>query len=86
MLLNDSLQRLESEGIAVRGSAATAATETKFADFSPTILFKAGQMQQVYVSFFCLENAVRELIVQRLAEHHGAEWWKTKVPAAFCRS
>ena len=35
---------------------------------------------RMYVSFFCLENAVRELILQRLAEHHGADWWHLKVP------
>ena len=36
-------------------------------------------MASVYVAFFCLENAVRELIAERLADRHGADWWQ-KVP------
>ena len=72
MLLDDSLTRLEQSGISVRGpSSGQALAEVKVADFSPPIRHKALQMQHVYVSFFCLENAVRELIIQRLAEHHG---------------
>lgn len=82
MLLDDSLTRLEQSGISVRGpSSGQALAEVKVADFSPPIRHKALQMQHVYVSFFCLENAVRELIIQRLAEHHGADWWNLKVPA-----
>jgi hypothetical protein len=37
-------------------------------------------MQGVYVLFFSLENAVRELISQRLAERKGASWWDLCVP------
>jgi hypothetical protein len=81
MLLDDSLARLEASGIAVRGaSGPPALAEVKVADFSPAIRHRATEMEQVYVAFFCLENAVRELIVQRLAEHHGADWWVQKVP------
>lgn len=81
MLLDDSLTRLEEIGISVRGiSSPEPLAEVKISDFSPAIRHKALQMQHVYVSFFCLENAVRELIMQRLAEHHGADWWNLKVP------
>ncbi len=31
-----------------------------------------------YLAFFCLENAVRELINERMTEVHGANWWDTK--------
>ena len=82
LLLDNSLTRLEDNGISVRGpTQAQELAEVRVADFSPVIRHKAVQMQAVYVSFFCLENAVRELIVQRLAEHHGADWWNLKVPA-----
>ena len=74
LLLDNSLIRLEDNGISVRGHvAAQELAEVLVADFSPQIRHKAREMQGVYVSFFCLENAVRELIVQRLAEHHGAD-------------
>ena len=82
LLLDDSLARLEAAGVSVRApSGPQPLAEVKVADFSPTIRHRAVQMQHVYVAFFCLENAVRELIVQRLAEHHGADWWNLKVPA-----
>lgn len=31
-----------------------------------------------YLAFFCLENAVRELINDRLTEVYGGNWWDTK--------
>jgi hypothetical protein len=82
ILLDDSLSRLEEAGISVRGaSKEEPLAEVKVADFSPSIRHRALQMQHVYVAFFCLENAVRELILQRLSEHHGADWWEQKVPS-----
>ncbi len=32
-----------------------------------------------YAIFYCLENSMRELITNRLAEVHGPDWWD-KVP------
>lgn len=65
ILLDDSLARLEESGISVRGpSGPQPLAEVKMSDFSPVIHHRATQMQHVYVAFFCLENAVRELIVQ----------------------
>ena len=31
------------------------------------------------MAFFCLENAVRELISDRMLQQHGPEWWATNV-------
>lgn len=33
-----------------------------------------------YVIFYCLENSIRELIVQRLEEEYGVDWWDKSVP------
>lgn len=33
-----------------------------------------------YAIFYCLENSIRELIVERLEEVHGADWWNKSVP------
>lgn len=49
-------------------------------DFSPKIREQAARMQAVYVAFFCMENAARDLIGKRLLERHGAGWWKKVVP------
>jgi hypothetical protein len=81
LLLQDTFARLEDEGISVRSdSRVEPISDIKVEDFSPQIRFKALQMQHVYVGFFCLENAVRELILQRLSERHGSGWWEAKVP------
>ncbi|HEY9094654.1 MAG TPA: Swt1 family HEPN domain-containing protein [Hydrogenophaga sp.] len=81
MLLSDSLNRLQEQGIAVIAERdVTPHNLIEIRDFSPQIRFQALRMQHVYVAFFCLENAVRELISQRLIERHGPNWWDTKVP------
>lgn len=81
LLLEDTLMRLEEVGISVKTDAKPQTQAiVRVEDFSPQIRFQALQMQQVYVGFFCLENAVRELIQQRLSERHGPSWWN-KVPS-----
>ncbi|MCG3122826.1 MAG: hypothetical protein GIKADHBN_01229 [Phycisphaerales bacterium] len=37
-------------------------------------------MARLYALIYCFENAVRNLISERLAERHGATWWAQKVP------
>ena len=85
LLLADTFRRLaEDEGISIKKEGAPEPrieAELEVADFSPQIRSQAHKMQAVYVQFFCLENAVRELIAQTLAEKHGPGWWETKVPA-----
>ena len=38
-------------------------------------------MSSIYIVFYCLENSVRQLITDRLAETHGVDWWEKCVPA-----
>jgi hypothetical protein len=33
--------------------------------------------------FYCLENSVRELIQERLAERHSLTWWTDKIPKSI---
>ncbi len=80
-LLDDSLQKLEGDGISVRsGSTVIPIERIEETDFSPRIIHDANRMSAVYIAFFCLENAVRELINDRLIERHGIDWWETCVP------
>jgi hypothetical protein len=82
LLLGDTLARLEDQGISVRGHLiedVVAGMQDR--DFSPRIIYDANKMAGIYIAFFCLENAVRELIIERLLERHGIDWWNTKVPA-----
>ncbi|MFW9881549.1 MAG: Swt1 family HEPN domain-containing protein [Candidatus Thorarchaeota archaeon] len=55
-------------------------------DFSPILLNKAKNMSDVYEVFFCLENAVRELIEERLSERKGQNWWENCVPDKIQKS
>jgi Swt1-like HEPN len=81
MLAENSLARLNEQGISVRGSAATPPTiNVEEAGFSPRVVYEATQMASVFMAFFCLENAVRELITERLLARIGTEWWQTAVP------
>lgn len=91
LFLADTFRRLsEDEGISIlkEGQPPDRAPESQLevADFSPQIRSQAMRMQAVYVQFFCLENAVRELIAQTLAEKHGSGWWEAKVPAKIRES
>jgi len=80
LLLRDSLKRLEQGGIFVEARASSTGSAPNAEDFSPRLTYEAEKMARVYQSFYCLENAARELIAQRLSERHGPTWWEVKVP------
>ncbi|MDD2224841.1 MAG: Swt1 family HEPN domain-containing protein [Candidatus Shapirobacteria bacterium] len=48
--------------------------------FNPRINSDANKMSSVYIVFHCLENSARELIVDRLFERCGKDWWNQCVP------
>jgi hypothetical protein len=81
ILLEDTLDRLEESGISVRQNRTTApVARIAETDFSPRIVHNAQKMASIYIAFFCLENAGRELISERLLERKGADWWNLCVP------
>ncbi|GAB1106499.1 MAG: hypothetical protein Sw2PiMacB_08030 [Shewanella algae] len=81
ILLEDSFERLEQDGISIkRGHNVIPVERLDESDFSPTIIHRANKMASVYIVFFCIENSVRELITDRLAERKGVDWWETCVP------
>jgi hypothetical protein len=76
--VEESLTRLEGDGVVLRSASNPAAVQTAIPleDFSLEVRQRAMRAMPVYVAFFCLENAVRELVGQRLSEKNGAEWWE----------
>ena len=38
-------------------------------------------MSLVYQAIFCIENTIRNFIVERMSERFGLEWWNDKVPS-----
>lgn len=56
------------------------ADHSYYPQFREKLRTEAGAMAAHYAIFYCLENSIRELIVQRLMEIHGAAWWDASVP------
>lgn len=79
--VEDVLTEMERAGVSVRASTDPSALQRvlPIEDFSAEIRTNAMANLPAYLAFFCLENAVRELIVERMLQQHGSDWW-TKVP------
>lgn len=56
--------------------------ETYYPQFSEKLRNEATSMATNYIIFYCLENTIREMIVERLSapEEFGADWWEQSVP------
>lgn len=52
------------------------------APFGVSIRTSALRMARLYAVLYGFENSVRELIVSRLSENHGASWWESCVPVS----
>lgn len=83
LLLYDSFSTLEKEhGISVSSSNdMTQVSRVVEADFSPILWNNAINMSSVYQALFCIENTLRNFIVERMSEHYGLNWWEDKVPS-----
>ena len=56
-------------------------SERKFyPQFPERLRTEADRMAEHYALFYCLESSIRELIVLRLSEEHGENWWISSVP------
>ena len=56
--------------------------QTYYPQFVERLRTEAARMSTNYAIFYCLENSIREIIVQRLEEQNGPQWWDTAVPEA----
>ena len=54
--------------------------QTYYPQFSERLRAEASRMSTNYEIFYCLENSIREIIVQRLEEERGTDWWTLAVP------
>lgn len=79
------LDELEIEGVSVRATSDPGALQRvlPLEDFSPNIRKSAMQSITAYLAFFCLENAVRELVQERLVDNYGQKWWDDKVSSSI---
>lgn len=82
VLTTQRLQELTSSGIDVSGDDRVARDRVfDQQDFSPKIVHAAGKMAHVYELLYCIENSARSLIIDRLSEAHGANWWELAIPS-----
>ena len=51
-----------------------------YPQFTEKLRNEADRMATNYVIFYCLENSIREIIIQRLEEQYGVDWWNKSVP------
>ena len=81
LLVQDTFKALEKEGISVANADNFAPVNRVIdCDFSPRVWYEAVTMSSVYTALFCIENTIRNFIVERMSERHGLEWWENKVP------
>ena len=81
LLAQDSFRSLESEGINVLNADDYASiSRVVETDFSPRIWHDALKMSSVYTAIYCIENTIRNFIVERMSERYGISWWDDKVP------
>ncbi|APX15177.1 hypothetical protein BWR17_04470 [Phaeobacter inhibens] len=51
-----------------------------YSEFPTSLIEEAASMTRNYEVFYCLENYIRNLVLDRLREDHGDSWWKESVP------
>jgi HEPN superfamily Swt1-like protein len=79
LALEQSLDRIEREGIGLRPESTPGSVQRviPLEDFSLPVRQASMAAMPAYLSFFCLENSVRELVSDRLSEANGSDWWGT---------
>jgi len=81
--LESSLASVERElGHVIRpGSETTDQDSDYYPQFAEKVRREAAAMAKHYEIFYCLEVSIRQLIIERLQEEAGTDWWNNKVPA-----
>jgi energy-converting hydrogenase A subunit M len=82
LMLETELNKLESRGIQIEHAKTISKAEVVDVDlFENDILLEARKMADFYVIYYAVENSIRRLLSERLAEKHKSSWWRDKVPA-----
>lgn len=84
LMLESELSKLEDSGIQIEHAKTIQKAEVVDVElFENDILQEGRKMADFYVLYYSLENSIRRLISERLAERHGRTWWKSKVPSVL---
>lgn len=85
LLLEAEIKRLEGAldvDLGHRDRAQKEIDQTYYPQFSEKLREDAARMATHYAIFYCLENTIRHLIVERLRDAHSGNWWDERVPEA----
>jgi len=77
-----NIERRHDVDLGHRGDQEKRIDQTYYPQFTERLRTEASRMSTNYAIFYCLENSIREIIVQRLEEQHGPDWWDKAVPEA----
>jgi hypothetical protein len=83
LLFEADAEQFRSAGIRIGADAREterSLLEEALAPFPVPLRNEALQMTRLYAELYCFENAVRELLKERLQEVHGADWWEKAIP------
>jgi Swt1-like HEPN len=82
LAIESTIRKTEKQlGIAFREAAPNEDRDDEYyPQFPENIRREAASMARHYEIFYCLETSIRQLIVDRLNEEAGADWWEKVVP------
>jgi hypothetical protein len=84
-LITDDLRKIEQQfnlelGHVTKSEAAS--SMAYYPQFEQAVRAEAAEMSQHYEVFYCLEQAIRKLIVETLENVAGADWWNSgRIPS-----
>jgi hypothetical protein len=76
--ISSSMSKIENEFGIVLGHDVTAKKNRQAAEyeqFEAALRSEAARMSEFYEVFYCLENSIRKLVADILAEADGPDWW-----------
>lgn len=79
--VQERLKEMERDGVSVLAGSHPDALQRvlPLENFSANIRESAMKTLPGFLAFFCLENAARELISERMTDHSGSNWWEACV-------
>lgn len=85
LVIEADLRRIAGEfkvDLGRRSNTSDDVEQDYYPQFTEQLRSEAASMAKHYAIFYCLENSIRSLIVERLEEVHGPDWWEKAVPDA----
>lgn len=80
-LICDELRQIEQKfavELGHMGKPEVASAVAYYPQFEQSVRREAADMSEHYEVFYCLEQAIRKLIVETLEDSEGADWWNSK--------